>query len=59
MLEDYGLSRSFRRGSNSEAINRGVSAVTIDRKNRWKAVDKAGASNAKLRMRSHYTDVLV
>ena len=59
VLEGYGLSRSFRRDSNSEVINRGVSAATIDRNNRWKAVDKAGASSAKLRMRSHYTDVLV
>ena len=34
VLEDYGLSCSFRRGSNSGDINREVSAAAIDRNNR-------------------------
>ena len=57
--EEYGLSRSFRRGSNSEALNRGVSEATIDRNNRWRKVGRAGARKAKLQMRDHYTEVLV
>ena len=57
--EEYGLSRSFRRGSNSEALNRGVSEATIDRNNRWRKVERAGARKAKLQMRDHYTEVLV
>ena len=57
--EEYGLSRSFRRGSNSEAQNRGVDDGDIDRNNRWRKVDRAGARKVKLRMRDHYTDVLV
>ena len=57
--EEYGLSRSFRRGSNSEALNRGVSEVTIDRNNRWSKVDRAGARKAKLQMRDYYAEVLV
>ena len=57
--EEYGLSRSFRRGSNSEALNRGVSEAAIDRNNWWRKVDRAGARKAKLPMRDHYTEVLV
>ena len=57
--EEYGVSRSFRRGSNSEAQNRGVSEADIERNNRWRKVDRAGARKVKLRMRDHYTDILV
>ena len=57
--EKYGLSRSFRRGSNSEAQNRGVDDGDIDRNNRWRKVDRARARKVKLRMKGHYTDVLV
>lgn len=52
--EEYGLPRSFRRGSNSEALNRGVSEAVIDRNNCWRKKERV-----KLRMRDHYTDVLV
>ena len=34
--EEYGLSRSFCRGSNSEALNRGVFELDIDHNNRWR-----------------------
>lgn len=57
--EEYGLSRSPRRGSNSEAQNRGVEDGDIDRSNLWKKVDRAGARKVKLRMSDHYTDLLV
>ena len=57
--EEYGLPRSFRRGSNSETLNRGVSKVVIDRNNRWRKVKKAGARKAKILTRNHYTEVLV
>ena len=57
--EEYGLSRSFRRGSNSEAQNRKVSESDIDRNNRWRKVEKAGAKKAKFSMQAHYTDVVV
>ena len=57
--EEYGLSRFFRRGSNSEANNRGVSEGGIDHNNRWRKVERAGARKPKLRMREYYTDVLV
>ena len=57
--EEYGVSRSFRRGSNSEAQNRGVSEAEIERHNRWRNVDRVGSRKVKLRMREHYTDILV
>ena len=57
--EEYGLSRSFRRGSNSESLNRGVDEAIIDRKNRSRKFERVGARKAKLRMRDHYADVLV
>ena len=59
VYEENGLSRSFRRDSNSEAQNWGVEDGDIDRNNRWRKVDRAGARKAKLRMRDHYIDVLV
>ena len=49
----------FRRGSNSEALNRGVDEATIDRNNRWRKIEKAGARKANLSMRDHYAEVLV
>ena len=57
--EKYRLSRSFRLGSNSEAQNLGVDDWDIDRNNRWKKVERAGARKVKLRTRDHYIDVLV
>ena len=59
VYDEYRLSRSFRRGSNSEALNRGVKEEVIDRNNRWRKEERAGARKAKLKMRDHYTDVIV
>ena len=41
--EEYGLTRSFRRGSNSKALNRGVSEAAINKNNRLRKLDRAGA----------------
>ena len=57
--EEYRISISFRRNSNSEAQNRRVSDGDIDHNNRWRKVERAGARNPKLRMREYYTDMLV
>ena len=57
--EEYGLSRSSRRRSNSEALNRGVNEAAIDRNNWWRKVDRAGARKAKLQMSDQYAGVLV
>ena len=57
--EEYGLSRSFLRGSNSEALNRRVSEATVERNNRWRKVERVGARKKKLKMRDRYTEVLI
>ena len=57
--EEYSLARSFRRGSNSEALNRGVYEATIDRNNRRREMERAGARKSKIMMRDHYAEVLV
>ena len=59
VYEYYGLSQSFRRGSTSEAINRGVPEYVIDRNNRWRKAEQSGARKMKLVMRENYTDVIV
>ena len=57
--EDNCLSRSLRRGSNSEVLNRGVDKATIDRNNRWRKIERTRTKEAKLPMRDHYAEVLV
>ena len=57
--EEYGLSRSFHRGSNSKFIKRGGSESEIDRNNRWRKQDRAGSRKAKLKMQEHYTDIVL
>jgi hypothetical protein len=58
--EDFGLGRSFRRGSDSEAIARGVDAKDIDAMNRWRAVENARGRRPVFRsMRDHYADVRI
>ena len=56
--EEYGLSRSFGRGYTSEVINRGVADSIIDRNNRRKE-EQTGTRKVILRMREHYSEVLV
>ena len=56
--EEYGVSQSFRRSSNSEAKNRGVSEAAIEMNNRWRKDDHAGSIKVNLRMRDHYMDIL-
>ena len=57
--EEYILSRSFRRGFTLEALNRWVSDSEVGRTNRWRKEKRTGARKAKLRMRDHYSEVLV
>ena len=55
--EEFGVSRSFRRGATSEAVNSGLPPEVIDANNRWRKVHQAGANMPTLVMREHYTDV--
>jgi hypothetical protein len=57
VVEEYGIYRSFRRGSTSEATNQGIPPEVIDMNNRWRRFHRAGASKPSLCMRDHYTDV--
>lgn len=57
VVEEYGVSRSFRRGATSEAVNQGVPPEVIDANNRWRKVHQAGASKPVMTMRDHYTDI--
>ena len=55
--DEFGVSRSFRRGATSEAVNNGVKPDVINVNNRWRKMNQAGASRPSLSMREHYTDV--
>ena len=55
--EDYGVSRSYRRGSNTEAQNRGISAADCERNNRWRKVEAAKGKAISQGMRDRYTDI--
>ena len=57
MLEEYGLSRSFRRGATSEARARGVKAEDVDLSNRWRNFESAKGHRPRLAMRDHYSDI--
>lgn len=41
--EHYCISISFRRRSNSEALNRRVNEAIIDRNNRWRKIERTEA----------------
>lgn len=55
--EEFGISRSFRRGSTSHAENQGVSEPDIDTANRWRTVENARGTRPGLVMREHYSDI--
>ena len=57
VFEDYGVSRSFRRGSDTQAIVQNVDARDIDLNNRWRRVEKAEGRKVGLKMQQHYADV--
>ena len=57
VFEDYGISRSFRRGSNTHATNQGVSQSDRELMNRWRNVENARGRKARLAMADHYADI--
>jgi hypothetical protein len=59
IYESYGVSRSFRRGSNTHATNQGVSEAIINHNNRWSMVERAKGRTPSLGMQQHYSDVLL
>jgi hypothetical protein len=57
--EAYGLNRSHRRGSTSEARSRGVDDREVRLMNRWRSFDSAGGRRPRLAMQDHYTDIRI
>lgn len=55
--EDFSINRSFRRGSATEAQNRGIAESTIVAQNRWRKVERAKGSRPKFTMIETYADV--
>jgi hypothetical protein len=55
--EEYGLSRSFHRGSTSEARSRQVDDRDVDLANRWRTFDNANGRRPRLAMHDHYSDI--
>jgi hypothetical protein len=58
VYEEYGMGRSWRRGSNTQAINQKVDARDIDLNNRWRLFENAGGRTPRLQMQQHYAEVL-
>lgn len=57
VFEEFGVSRSFRRGSDTHAINQGMDTTDIERNNRWRTEEKAKGRAVRLRMIHHYSEV--
>jgi hypothetical protein len=55
--EQYGVSRSFRRGATSRAADMLLPPDVTNVNNRWRSVEMAGAKQTAMTMRDHYTDV--
>ena len=55
--DEYGISRSIRRGATSRATDLGLPPHVINANCRWRAEETAGATNPSLTMHDHYTDV--
>ena len=56
VYEDFGVSRSFRRGSTSEARSREVDDREVDLTNRWRNHENAKGRKPRRAMRDHYSD---
>ncbi len=55
--DDYGIPRSGRRGSSTEAANQGVPSEIIAMSCRWRKVERAQGRAPNLGMREHYMEV--
>jgi hypothetical protein len=59
LMEEFGVSRSFRRGSTSTARTRGVDDKQVELVNRWRKFERARGRRPVLAMRDHYSDVRI
>ena len=55
----YGMSRSFRRGADTEAIARGYSQPLIDLNCRWRTIESAKGKRPRMRMSMHYAQAVL
>lgn len=55
--EQYGVSRSFRRGATSRAADMLLPPNITNANNRWRTVENAKGKQANMSIRDHYTDV--
>jgi hypothetical protein len=54
---EYGLGRSWRRGSDSRAMAEDLSTIIINLNNRWRAEEKAKGRQVSRKMLEHYAEV--
>ena len=57
--EDFSINRSFRRGSETHALNQKVPEVVINAQNRWKKIEAAKGRKAQFSMIENYSDILL
>jgi hypothetical protein len=59
ITEEFGISRSFRRGSTSTARVRGIDDKLVELINRWQKFEQARGRRPVLPMREHYSDIRI
>lgn len=59
LTEEFGISRSFRRGSTSTARIRGIDDKQVELINRWRRFEQARGRRPTLPMRDHYSDIKI
>jgi len=59
IYEQFGISRSFRRGATSVARTRGVNDKTVELINRWRKFEGAWGKHPSLPVRDHYLDIAI
>ncbi len=59
IFENFGISRSFRRGATSTARTRGVDDKYVELINRWRKFESARGRRPALAMHEHYSDIAI
>ena len=57
VMEEYSIHRSFRRGSTTQARNKGVSEADINTANQWRNHERAGGRRPGSTMMEHYSQI--
>jgi len=59
IYEEFGISRSFRRGATSTARAQGVDDRQVDLVNRWRSFESARGRKPRFTMHDHYSDIRI